>query len=700
MTKSVPKLDYLWAMQNYHKNTSDSVVDTIFSTREAVRHELVSEKENFPVSMIDFAEIPDSVSDYDLLKMLANMLDPDCIGEVRKNPNRSNRFILSDDPKNEQITISPILLSTFAGKLANAESDMLWLWYSKGVIDSIKSLHGGSQWNFHNQKDLISFMRKDKVRGEWEMSAYQKTRSIFVMCSLLKQMWRNHDFKKEADNIKRSREYFEKFLRVDLIKDMRWEAMADETSPIQDISDINFFNDKIFIVNHDTLKKYNIHYFHDIRMRIFQRAKSDKSIQDKLAIEPKTTTASILHDVGGITFVPMSSDERSTQKETLILLYMKFLMDAEALQKYHENNDVLPPSNIHFDWFMESWKYQNDNERIEKFLNLMTISGTYDDRIPVMKDTWILHFTEKNKKRNVDYGELKTLWITDSRFIRLLELAAEQKNKKELQKKKKQRKKQDEKKRSIWMDLLPDSVDNERKNTYREKIAKNYQKHKKTLEDMSKKEEPIKQWSVYVYKVDNNSKKIIVGNHEYDWQDIESTYKKRHTLREENRGSVWKWTWSSHKSSNYQAAKISTKTYIGHGEFVAIETQIKPERALRLLPAIDDHNIYGPSKQLLVQGRNASGVLSYQDIQYIVDEYVMKRRNAHPDYITESGKTLQTLKNEIEQDDALLPAWAGLREKIIYNFTHNRWLVKKGKLYYTKFYDNLSHHGLTPPEDE
>jgi hypothetical protein len=43
---------------------------------------------------------------------------------------------------------------------------------------------------------------------------------------------------------------------------------------------------------------------------------------------------------------------------------------------------------------------------------------------------------------------------------------------------------------------------------------------------------------------------------------------------------------------------------------------------------IDDHILFGPSKKLLVYGRDASGILSEADIAYIVDRYVMKNFEA------------------------------------------------------------------------
>jgi hypothetical protein len=45
------------------------------------------------------------------------------------------------------------------------------------------------------------------------------------------------------------------------------------------------------------LQKYGINYHRDIKTRIHYRAKTDESIQDKIMIDPKLTTASVLHDL-------------------------------------------------------------------------------------------------------------------------------------------------------------------------------------------------------------------------------------------------------------------------------------------------------------------------------------------------------------------------------------------------------------------
>jgi hypothetical protein len=146
-----------------------------------------------------------------------------------------------------------------------------------------------------------------------------------------------------------------------------------------------------------------------------------------------------------------------------------------------------------------------------------------------------------------------------------------------------------------------------------------------------------------------------------------------------------KWVWPD--------AKISFKVFIDW-KFVNIEWQIWKEQDIKNIPLMDEHSIYWPSKQLLVYGRNSSGVLTIHDIEDIVDNQIIKVWDKNLDYKLENGLTHRQMKELIETDDKILPIWHSFKEKIIYNFTHERGLKKKGNLYYTQYYDNLQSHWL------
>lgn len=709
------KMQYIGAMQKCHERASWEIVDTVFSLNPGKRDELVQEDQKHPVTMVDFADIPDAVSDTHLLRLIAAMLDKTYYEEKKSNQERTNTFLLRDS--GDEVVVSPELLRIMERKLKNAIDELLKVkvlrpshiqdlkkYFTKDVQDNIV---------FKDQNSLLYFLRKTTIKWSEILPDYSKTKNILIICSLLKQILRHHDFKGQKKNIHQVRELLEKFVRGDLLSMLDWEAKSSDIEPIKDISHSDYFNDKVFIFRRDLLEKYNIHYYKDIHVKIAYRAKQDESIEDKLMIEPTAKTASMLHDLWWLKYVVLGESQK---EERIILLYFMFLMYAEREQKYNPRINAISPSNDDNTWFLPWGKYANKMPIIEQFLNEMTVKDTYDDNTPLLKDKWIMPLSQDSVvwKWNLDYALLEKLNIVDARFIHLLEKALDKKHIDHMKKIEQQARTIDDVKKQVFIEKVFNSEDGWDPLVWRWMIKKNtdiLRKVKKieswngldsstsqSIVNTNRQSKKYEFWmnsvnEIYMHPADKPEEKYLLSTYNKYFERFKTTWEEHiYLIGQKNKNSDHKWA--------RQDGKTASNVRVGYKEHekVPVETQVLWENEINNLPMIDDHIIFNPAKKLLVHGRNNSGILSLNDIYNIVDRNVIAILEKYPQNYCENGKTYQQLSELIVADDTLLPKWWTLREKIAYNFIHNRGLKSVWYIYFTKYYYNLKHHGLTPAE--
>ncbi len=702
------KITKIWAMQKYHEQVSWEIVDTVFSLNPGIRDELVHESQKYPVTMLDFADIPQSISDQHILRLVASMLDKNHYEEKKINPERTNTFLLRDTEN--EVVVSPELLRIIERKLKNAIDTFLRakLLRQEHIEDMKKYFTTDDQDNiiFKDQSQLLWFLRKTQIKNaSLSVWKYKKTKMILIICSLLKQMMRHHDFKWQKKNIHQVRELLEKYVRWDLLSMLDWESQSPDINPIRDISHVDYFNDKIFIFRRDLLEKYGISYPKDIRTKITYRAKQDESIQDKLLIEPTAKTASMLHDLWWLKYVVLGENQK---EERIILLYIMFLKYAEREQKYNPNINQISPANDDNLWFLPWGKYSKNDAAIIDFLNEMTVKWTYDDSAPLFKDKGIMPILkwEGEGKWILDYELLEKLHISDRRFIHLLEKWLEKKH-------------SDYKKKK---EITAKSLDIIKKNIFTQYVLKNVvwtEEWKeeiwwnliKKYKDFEKKCLKIKVWmphtipdqtALYGYGINNDNKIYIYSTQDrqqqYLWDTCKTLYvefikkwNEYDSVHNQNpHRTDHKWSWQDGKIASH--VRVWYKEY----EKLPIETQVLWEKEIKNLPLIDDHVIFNPAKKLLVYWRNNSWILSLHDIYDIVDKNVLHILDSYPDKYCENGKTFKELSDAILHDASLAPAYGTVRDKIVYNFIHNRGLKKAGNVYLTKYYYNLKNHWLVP----
>ncbi len=699
------KLEYLRATQKIHEKASWEIVDTVFSLNTGKRDELVNESVRHPITMVDFADIPESVTNAHLLRLIAYILDKTFYEEEKSQSERTNTFLLNNEWEN--VVVSPELLRIMERKLKNSIDVFLKirLIKSEDIEDLKKYFDIDWEWNilFKDQTKLLEFLRKTPIKNDETITQYRKTKNILIVCSLLKQIIRHHDFKSQKKNIHQVRELLEKFVRWDLLSMLDWEAKYPANmQPIEDKSHVDFFHDKIFIFRRKLLSEYNINYHKDIHVKIAYRAKQDESIQDKLMIEPTAKTADMLHDLWWLKYVVLWESQK---EERIILLYLMFLIYANREQKYNTRVNSFAPSNDDHQAFLPQGKYANNLPIIEKFLNEMTVKGTYDDNAPLFKDKWVMPLNELSIEWSwaLDYKLLEKLHITDTRFIHLLKTAVEKKNQDFRKNKEQQARNLDEEKKHIFIE-----------NVYRKDYTLDQDICRflvKKYSELNKKIMKIVVWDIntiphqsskFGFGIDKENNIYVYSpsapDTHYTWDMIKEYMNKWKKVRQDHQNfssqTTKKW---SHKWAR-QDGKTASNVRVWHKshEIIPVETQVLWENELKNLPMIDDHVIFNPAKKLLVHWRNNSGVLSLSDIYDIVDKQVLDVLEKNPDKYCENGKTFKELATTIEQDHTLLPAGWSLRDKIFYNFTHNRGLVKKGNIYLTKYYYNLKHYSLTP----
>lgn len=702
------KINKIGALQDHHEQAAWEIVETVFSLNPGIRDELIHENQKYPVTMIDFADIPQSVSDQHILRLIASMLDKDHYEEQKVNPERTNTFLLRDTA--QEVVVSPELLRIMERKLKNAIETFLdaKLLRQEHIDDLKEYFVTDDQWNivFKDQSQLLWFLRKTPIKNNVSsVSRYKKTKMILIICSLLKQIIRHHDFKSQKKNIHQVRELLEKYIRWDLLSMLDWEAKSPDIDPIRDISHVDYFNDKIFIFRRELLEKYWVSYPKDIRTKITYRAKQDESIQDKLLIEPTAKTASMLHDLWWLKYVVLGENQK---EERIILLYIMFLKYAEREQKYNPLINQISPANHDNAWFLPWGRYIHNDTAIIDFLNEMTVKGTYDDSAPLFKDKWIMPVIkwEGEWKWHLDYELLKKLHIDDVRFLHLLEKALEKKHDDYKKKKETTAKSLDTVKKNIFIQEVL-----EKDNAvvwWKWEIWWNLIKKYKEFE---KKCQKIKVWSPdtipekntsYGYGIDNSNQIYIYSlqdpEYHYLWTTCQNLYKafmkKWNEYESVNSKSVHrsdhKWSWQDGKLASH------VRVWYKDHEKLPIETQVLWENEIKNLPLIDDHVIFNPAKKLLVYWRNNSWILSLHDIYDIVDKNVLHILDSYPDKYCENWKTFKELTQAILHDASLAPAHGTVRDKIVYNFIHNRGLKKAGSIYLTKYYYNLKHHWLVP----
>ena len=86
------KITKIWVMQKYHEQASWEIVNTVFSLNPGIRDELVHENQKYPVTMLDFADIPQSISDQHILRLIASMLDKTYYEEKKSTQSVQIRF--------------------------------------------------------------------------------------------------------------------------------------------------------------------------------------------------------------------------------------------------------------------------------------------------------------------------------------------------------------------------------------------------------------------------------------------------------------------------------------------------------------------------------------------------------------------------------------------------------------------------------
>lgn len=89
-------------------------MDILLSPSAPKRKEFVEDNKEVGITMLDLSEVPQSVSDYKLLKLIANLLDPSA--EESRQGGYYNKYILEDSGAGQEIKPAEVFLSTFALK--------------------------------------------------------------------------------------------------------------------------------------------------------------------------------------------------------------------------------------------------------------------------------------------------------------------------------------------------------------------------------------------------------------------------------------------------------------------------------------------------------------------------------------------------------------------------------------------------------
>lgn len=141
-----------------------------------------------------------------------------------------------------------------------------------------------------------------------------------------------------------------------------------------DLSSARYFDDKIFSITEESLERLGIDFSHEIHFKIFWRAKSDESIENKCMIEPETTATTIVNDLGAATLILQNPDPKETKKEAMILLYYMFRIFADNAQKYNPMIYKSFGNNTQLNGFSSKGYYAHNKDKAVTFLNELTVA--------------------------------------------------------------------------------------------------------------------------------------------------------------------------------------------------------------------------------------------------------------------------------------------------------------------------------------
>lgn len=692
------KIQLIGRLQNIHQWIKGELKENLTSPDSYKRTEFIHFNKDYPISIMDIQDIPESATDDEILLLIASFLDPEYENDKLLNPSRSHQHLFIDQTNNKP-KASRSMMEAFEWKTRTAIWKLKNKWFKENHIKELSNFFptdSDGNLKFDSFNDILNFIRKWSIKSS-NKNSYTKEKNIYIVCSILKEMIRNQEFKNNRDRVRQIQEathqFFHEFIRPSF---PHWSAVNPK-NVITDETNKNYTKDKYFLLDHNIFENFWIRYYNIIPIKMEYRAKTDESIKDKNMINPDTTTLSSIHDLWGVKF--KLAGENLSDEDFLVTYYIMFKLVTAYSEKTHPDLHKIAPS--WWNSFNQWWLYESHPEIITQYLDAISTNWSFsNNKTPLMKDKWFLPIKkDKNWIHIIDPLILKNLNINDTRFIYLLNYICEQKNLEFKAIKEKKGKIVMKQKKWVFHNIFP-SIKNSTTiidDTYEEKIwyfIQNYSKFEREWKKLAINQKKELSWIV-IWKDQDWNIYTIFNNQDWGRFDrkIVTDYKNLFVnQRKELENGKWSLKNDSHKG-NRPDAKISFVIYI-NWEPTNIERQVCKEEDIKNIPLLDEHSIYGPAKQLLVYWRYSSWILTLQDIEHIIDNNIIKVRNKDLNYQLENGLTYWEMIDTIEKDDTILPKNWSFREKLIYNFTKQRWLREEHWLYYTHYYENLKAHGL------
>ena len=308
--------EFYWELEKKHQDNIPSEYELFFSYSPYKKEYTINESKT---SILDLYEIPKKVSDKKMIKYIASILTEK---ELRTNNINTvrNKYLIYEDIESIEIQwLTPIAIkkiNKFINKAIYNYCEMYSIQPPEEFLNKIPTDIKTKEIKLTNQDDVIKFIRK------WFFSNEDKECRKFS-CAIIKNVLIESNYKQYEEDIENSISLFYTFIHEQFIK---WFAMRPKNkNPIQDISDMNYFNDKQFMISKENLQESGIIYHEDIHFEIRIRPKTEESIKKKIAWNYDKSSAHELGDIWAIRFICENKDE-----ENILNLYV--------LQKYNANN--------------------------------------------------------------------------------------------------------------------------------------------------------------------------------------------------------------------------------------------------------------------------------------------------------------------------------------------------------------------------